>query len=827
MATPTVPPPTTIPATPAGRTVSRADILALGRSGKRWEFLRLAAQALSAAAHDVEIRFMAAANLGQLGLGTLAKIELDALPGEVRQDPQVLTLREAVGRLPSDEIPPGWLVTTCGHNLVALRNRGQCLGLDTTKWTEGLARWRFCRALDGNIVRAPGNDPDLSHWLGLLEQVGSARNLAATNIKPEDEFRAPITVEGIDPPWQLVEIARAAAPSRNGYQTPIRVVQADEREFLDGLAQVDMTELLAQERVSVFVGTRAGERLAEYLASRNHTRLDGAFVSLFGTRKRLEPTVQTVVENATRAQEAEAQRLAGVVETKYRGRDGSWWRERYRAALSGTGKPLRVLIPTCRYSTFVVHASNDLAAAVERAGHQARVLMDTDDCSTLSSVAYRGTVAEFEPDLVVLVNYPRHSMPGAFPDNVPYIAWLQDPMPHLFDPAAGAAMGELDFLAGCLFPELFEKFGYPACRALPVPVVACARKFSAEPAPEVLRERHGCEIAYVSHHSPSAEELHATIRGQAANAPAVQRAFDRIFAVLPSVLAGSMEMAPYTMLAKTAREHTRLALGGEPDERTATMILRNYALPVAERMFRHESLGWAAEIARRRGWRLHIYGRGWEKHPAFAPFAKGELEHGEGLRASYQGARVHLHMSLTTLMHQRVLECALAGGMPLCRMHRDAISGLKARAQLAAIAGGEPAVVEPARVGYALADFPEGMAMAAQLQRLGYDCDRYIWIAHKRLENLRRLAPVIDAKYDASWLLGDLAGTTFWDRQTLEERLGRAIGEGAWRESVSGGIAGRVRRELTHDSLFGKLVAMVAGSLNASARAGTTVPEAA
>lgn len=810
----------TAASTSPGQSVSRAEIVALGRASRPWEYLRLGAQALGLAPHDAEIRFLVAANLAQLGLGTLAGLQIKALPEEARRDPAVLALVDAMRGLAPDEIAPGWLVTTCGHNLVALQSRAQCMGLDTSKWTEGLAKWRFCRALDGNIVRAPGNEPDLSKWVALSEQGAAARRLVAENVKPDEDYRAPITLEGIDPPWQLVELVRATEPSRVGFHTQITVVQADETEFLDGLAQVEMMDLLAEERVEFFVGPHASERLAERLAGKMGVQINGPLVSLLSTRRRATPPVSEVLDKAQREQGAEGARLKHRVASLYGPRDGGWWRERYRAALAGTGAPLRVLIPTSRFSTFVVHASNDLAGAVRGAGHEAMVILEPDAGSRLSSLAYHGAMAGFQPDLVVLVNYPRHSMPGAFPENVPHVAWLQDPMPHLFSAGAGGLMGPMDFLAGHLFPELFEKFGYPAERALPAPVAASAEKFSPVPAPAELRLRHECEIAYVSHHSQSPQELHGRLRAQEGATPAIQRAFDRIFAVLPPLIAGAMEMPPYTMLARTVREHARLALGGEPDERTLAMVLRIYALPVAERMFRHESLRWAAEIAARRGWRLHLYGQGWEKHPDFAPYAKGELEHGAALHASYQAARVHLHMSLTTLVHQRVLECALSGGMPLCRMHRDAVSGLKTRAQVAAMARASPAVTETGRVGFTLADFPEGMAMASQLQRLGYETDGYIWVAKKRLENLNRFARVIDTRYDAAWLLGDLAGTTFWNRKTLEEKLERAIGAPSWRENVAAGIAGRVRAELTHDALFRKMVAMVAGSLGVTVRAG-------
>ena len=52
---------------------------------------------------------------------------------------------------------------------------------------------------------------------------------------------------------------------------------------------------------------------------------------------------------------------------------------------------------------------------------------------------YLRAFAEFEPDLVVLINYTREQMKGSIPEGVPFVTWVQDAMPHLFDARLGAA----------------------------------------------------------------------------------------------------------------------------------------------------------------------------------------------------------------------------------------------------------------------------------------------------------------------------------------------------------------------------------------------------
>jgi hypothetical protein len=180
-----------------------------------------------------------------------------------------------------------------------------------------------------------------------------------------------------------------------------------------------------------------------------------------------------------------------------------------------------VLLPISRYSTFVKHSAADLAEAFIAMGHDARVLTEPDDHSRLASPAYLRAFAEFRPDLVVLINYTRHHMGQAIVPGVPVVCWIQDAMPHLFNPQAGAAQGELDFLAGYLPTELFDRFAYPRARTLFSPVTASATKFHPTPPSADDVQRMTCEIAYVSHQSEAPDVFcERMIAAAPANTPA-------------------------------------------------------------------------------------------------------------------------------------------------------------------------------------------------------------------------------------------------------------------------------------------------------------------
>ncbi len=646
-----------------------------------------------------------------------------------------------VPRVALERTDPATLIETCRANVGALAGRGVDLHPEFEAWAPSVARRDWFRTPDGDVSRRSGNT-----WELIGDHVGAARRFAHEHLigSSVEPFPALVTVEGVDPPWILMEVARATGRAPDGFQPRLVVVQADARELLDGLAQADLRAVLGAERTEVFVGPDAGTRLAAWLRERFETLLSGACIPLRSVRTRATPRIDEVLARARAEQLKEHHRLLAEARAIYAGRDRAWWRGRFsRAAESsraaeqpssrpdGEG-PLRVLVPTSRFTTFMRHAAADLVEAFRAAGCEADPLIEPDPFSRLSSLAYLRRIVASRPDLVVMINWTRATLSMPLPREVPVVSWMQDAMPRQFDPAA-AARGELDFLVGNLHPELFARFGFGRERTLEFPVVASARKFHDAPVAEGLRRRLECEIGYVGHQSETAAAMHERLtreamrgaeRGPARAMEALRARVEEIASGAAGLLLARLEEACGAVLGELT--------GLDADGREVARLVRQYAAPLAERVIRHQSLEWAASIARRRGWRMCVFGRGWERHPTLSEFARGELAHGEELRAAYRCAAVQVHASAAAMVHQRMMECALSGGLPACRVARW----------------------EKPRV-------PE---------------------------------------YDAERLLAG-ADVTFTDEAGLERIVERAIEEPGWRAACSASIAARVREGLTHDVL--------------------------
>ncbi len=771
--------------------------------------------ALASHPDDQLLRFLVAARLARMGLRTLASDHLAQLPPGGPLSPQSVELERAAAGLPDDLVPVDTFLPAVRDAFDLLVRLGAGLPDDAFAAFERHARGgRWFRTLDGTLLRERAGRLE-----GFERSNASLRAACDKLVDPSREYTRPVALAGRCVAVTASLALEATARAHLGYTPRLHVVEPDAVRLGEGLAELAATrhaaidDLLASERIEWHLGDRALDSLAEDLAARLDTILPDRVLAAQGSDPRTPRAVAHALEVAHAAQARRLELLHACVRTLYHDRSPAWWSERFAQRLA-TRRPLNVLVVTSRFTTFVRHAAADLAASLRRAGHHAEVLIEPDLHSNLAACAHLEAFRRHEPDLVVCANHPRTALGDACPANVPFVCWVQDAMPHLFDASVGDRSTPLDFLVGHLFNDLFERHRFPVARALPFPVVADAAKFHDGPITTEQLESHACDVAIVSHHGETPDALHRRLVASArANSPAFADTLERLLD--PVVAATAAARATPLHAAIDAACRRVLEDAGIADPRARSMAFRGYAMPMADRLLRHQVVGWAADICQRHHLSLRLHGRGWDAHPDLSHLAAGELDHGDDLRAAYRAARLHLHVAAGALLHQRVIECFLSRGCCLVFHHREALAGLKTAAQLDLL-DAPPDHVDDARdlVGHSAAAFPRVASLEASMQACGTSLPGGIlWTSRERLASLRRLAPVLRLQVGLE-ALGPVAGDiTFTDRESLERSILAFTRDDARRDRVIDAARDVMLRRFTHDTLSSRIVDLVAHGL--------------
>lgn len=636
---------------------------------------------------------------------------------------------------------------------------------------------------------------------------------------PADGMVRGIVLVGLGDGAVLRRLVDATAEPTLGYTPTIEVIDPGD----DALAAREPPAwACADARVSFYLG---GDAVTSWRETRRRA-LDRALPKhLVASDPAAGDRVRAALAELRREQGDRAGRLRDELRERAARSGRAGLVERFRA-LRGSQTRARVVICTSRFSTFVWHSAGDLAEAFVASGHEAFVLAEPDDHSTLTALSYLEALREHRPDVAVLINFPRSSLGAAIPPGVPTVCWVQDAMAHLFSLPERSA-GPLDFMAGHIFAEPFARAGYGEDACLEFPTTVSPRKFHTGPVPAPARRRFACDIAYVSHRSETPAEMHDRFMRNSGLPAQHRAAIERLRERVEHVASDPMEYAVLGCVKKACVETSR-EIAGTADAELADLLRYQYAAPLAEQFVRHRTLAWASEIAGRHGLELKLFGRGWEDHPTLAAHAAGEVEHGEALRACYASAAVHLHPSVQFSHHQRVFECALSGGLPLCTRLLEEHKVFFLRAVCEFARGEEPDTTDPAtgEPAWTVADHPALMAITRWQQLTGFGAPARFGLGTPGLLTLSRpvrRAIALDQRHGPATLglrlLGDPGELTVSCADDLERRVLRASGDPLWRRAQSAQLAARVHEAVSTDRFAAELLRLVADRIAPRTRA--------
>jgi hypothetical protein len=462
-----------------------------------------------------------------------------------------------------------------------------------------------------------------------------------------------ILVAGIDHGWlwgMLYDLP-VSAPMRAGYRPPLWFVARTIGELWAAMHLHDWRRMLADPRLQLFVGQNAMDQARRAMLANPAVAVPRVSVTLdagiWPGGMNLDVLSGSVNSDLRRRLEG-ATRVLGAI-----------YGHAPQAEPLNSARGLRVMGITARYTTFLQHSMRDWLAAFEGMGHVTRLVIEESDHEQLNSLSLAEACVEFRPDLILLIDHYRAEL-GGLPENVPCVMWLQDYLPNLFRPEAGAAQGPFDYVVGYNRTECTTRFGYPFARFMPAMVAVNERRFAPAELSEDEPRRYECDVCFVSHASKPAD---AFVTEQIAqNGPQVKPllvdAFERLKGIYDEGLCISHPLH-VRMVIDEAMAATRIGLSADSARRLADLFTHR----INNALLRHQMIDWAAEM----GVNIHLYGNGWERHPRFARFARGPADNATELRKIYGAARIGLQATPHGAVHQRLLEGLAAGGFFLIR----------------------------------------------------------------------------------------------------------------------------------------------------------------
>lgn len=758
---------------------------------------------------DLPLLLATAAALARCGLGGIATRLLTSSGAAVAAHPQTTSMLAELRRLPTGAIDTEVIRDRFRSNVSLVIKRSPALAamLDPAQPPRDVTIYR---SRTGNVhaLREQAGGP----WQWVFPFIDQRAQAAAMQL-PQSNLDTSIALIGV-PSAPLLE--RLLKMNAGDYRPPIDILETDLEALGIWLGMLDRVEMLDEERVLLFAGTDAAARYADWLVSAG----DRGAPTMILTNHRagwLPPKLDEAWRRdvATRSA-ARRCALSREMNRRWCDGDGAHWQQRFGESATGT-RTLRIIGFTNRYSTVIQHSMRRLAAAFERAGHQFEVIGQANDYTSGIDVA--GVLSQRDFDLIVAINHLRFEYADSMPANVPFVGWIQDHMDHLWRREAGQSIGEHDLVITHAPDVLAGLYGYRRDRMLASSNLTDASTFSAERLPEADLAPHRCDLSFVSHGAATPEALVEEI------ALATTPAFGRMLRDVLTRIRGQLQPAG----CLNAQQLVELMLEAERSSGHTPLprdVRRSVVYPhvgrIHDRVYRHQTLEWAATWARSRRRRFRIYGRGWPEHPTLAEYAAGEIDSGIGLRAVYQASAISLQANAYSSLHQRLLDGVACGAMIISRWNpADFVRQSFARVRQAIIDHRLTTLSDLVE----LRTRDDGVAAACdEIERLSGVVLATLDDAGRR-EQVRSLREANDiaeiqtddglfsALRDMRYLAGRSAGeipgfqqTVFNDKQQMHAMLDRLVDAPAEREAIVRPMRESVLAHDTVDALVGRII---------------------
>lgn len=317
----------------------------------------------------------------------------------------------------------------------------------------------------------------------------------------------------------------------------------------------------------------------------------------------------------------------------------------------------KILFITSRFTTVLQYHTRDCRAAAEKIGLETELLIEKDRLLTgWNDMLQIKKIAEFKPDIIFCIDHFRDGR-EYIPDEVIWITWIQDDLPHILDPETPLKLKERDFVLNHFITwDVIKNVGYPISRTMDAPIAANDNLYKPYELTEQEKEKYGADICMVCHAADAEEYMLDIIRR---------------FEVSPFKVIIENLLSDYSKLV--IMEGVILYKKGD-----ITGFIKQYfqefyfkecpgkllyflteeMMAFSQRIFRQALADWLIEAGYKN---LKLWGNGWKKSPKYKEYAMGTAENGEVLSKILQSTKIVLGNNFNVTGAARAWESMLSG----------------------------------------------------------------------------------------------------------------------------------------------------------------------
>jgi len=467
--------------------------------------------------------------------------------------------------------------------------------------------------------------------------------------------RIPISIGGTGTGWELLFCLNHQVDLLHGMTRPHYYFEPRPDWIKAQLHLRDLSEALNREELIIFGGSSLAEKTRRIFGTLRYN-----FPSiLVGNQKTAEPQLSIITREIT----------SGIPKERVRDYYASEeFKGRQRRIAAGEIQP-RILVNTCRWTTFLKYCARDFEKAFSRIGCDTRYLIEENDVQSILPALHWSELDAFRPDAIFMVSHSRPSMAYA-PPELPFIAYIQDKCGPLADhpDLAGEITPEDLFI--CLSLEhqrfLVDK-NVPREQTYLMPVPVDESLFYPLPEHHELAPKYAAEVGFVKHGTPHVEEAFSLFLRQLAAGIQNERMSQGVAWIFKDLYRFSCQDLDTCWYEPEMEEFVFSRVSSFQDELRHFLKLQvaKFHCTVYSPAWRYQFL----EALDQAGIEVALYGKNWSQNKRLSHLDRGPVDRERELNFVYNFNRVNLSINHSLSMTHRMVECALAGGFLMAAAH--------------------------------------------------------------------------------------------------------------------------------------------------------------